>query len=86
MGAFIQPCSLTSRAVREHYVETVLNAVDHAMLLDLFRGRDVEKAVRLSGEGGVRFWGVVPGPRNGPRFRSVATGDHGVDRLRDLPL
>ena len=45
MGAFIQPCSLTSRAVREHYVETVLNAVDPVMLLDRFRGKDVEEAV-----------------------------------------
>jgi len=78
VGAFIQPCRLTSRGVREHYVTTVLNSVDSSMLMDGFRGRDVDAVVRLSGDGGVRLWGVVPGPRNGAQFRNVADGDLGL--------
>ena len=78
MGAFIQPCRLTSRAVREHYVTTVLNSVDTSMLMDGFGGRDVDAVVSLSGDGGVRLWGVVPGPRNGAQFRNVANGDLGL--------
>ena len=78
MGAFIQPCTLTNRAVREQYISTVANPVDLTTLKEQFRGRDVDEAIRLSEGEGVRFWGVVPGARNGGQFRNLAKGDLGL--------
>lgn len=71
----LQPASLATKSVAEHYENTITQPVlfdDHHDLLD---ADTLQELNRLFPSGRARFWGVVPGRQNTPRYEALRAGD-----------
>jgi hypothetical protein len=76
MGRFaLQPASLATKSVAEHYSNTIITSVvfeDHKDLLD---SEVLQELNRLFPSGSARFWGVVPGRQNSAKYATLGAGD-----------
>ena len=76
MATFIQPCRLTNPSVRQHFDDTLAQPVALERLQPfLASSQTAELESVVEPPGGVRLWGVVPGPTNTPQFQHVQRGD-----------
>jgi dCTP diphosphatase len=75
MPAFaLQPASLKTREVAQHFADTVQNPVAFEQHDDLLPGEVLAHLRRFFPDGLAPFWGVVPGPTNSARFDRLTPG------------
>lgn len=77
MKAIIQPCGLSDRLVRQHFIDTVHQPVDFDRAARHLSASDAAALQASLGDSELRFWGVKPGSQNDPRFARVEIGDVG---------
>ena len=77
MGVIIQPCRLSSPAVRRHYVDTIHETVDLERACSMLSPSEARALREALGEHELRLWGVKPGPRNDTEFTKLRVGDQG---------
>jgi hypothetical protein len=76
MGRFaLQPASLASKSVAEHYANTIVKPVVFDDHTDLLEPDVLEQLNRQFPSGRARMWGVVPGRANTSKYLSLNPGD-----------
>jgi 5-methylcytosine-specific restriction enzyme A len=78
VGVIIQPCRLSSPAVRRHYVDTIHQTVDVERACSMLTPADAQALRNVLGQQELRLWGVKPGLQNDPEFAKLRSGDQGL--------